>query len=252
MLSGSSSCRATKASADDPGTANGPNWERLLQDLEVKTPAPEEDYQKAAPELRPSFVRFMDSTNVLIEGVHFVGSSMWTIHLLYSDNAVGATTSSSKPIRACTPTASPWIPAATCGFPIVTLTPATTASSSNPARMPTDCGSIGRPKTCPSRIAPCIMRMARSRWAVRFPAASATWWRTTSPATATADGRAHQEPARPRRRGGKRPVQQLDDGRRRQGHQRDQLLPDGRRGEDLGTNRSRSGRRCFATSPSAT
>ncbi len=30
----------------------------------------------------------MDSTNVLIEGVHFVGSSMWTVHLLYTDNAV--------------------------------------------------------------------------------------------------------------------------------------------------------------------
>ncbi len=78
----------TKASGDDPGSANGPNWQRLLQDLEVKTPAPDEDYQKAAPELRPSFVRFMDSTNVLIEGIHFVGSSMWTIHLLYTDNAV--------------------------------------------------------------------------------------------------------------------------------------------------------------------
>ena len=78
----------TKASEDDPGSANGPNWERLLQDLEVKTPAPDEDYQKAAPELRPSFVRFMDSSNVLIEGIHFVGSSMWTVHLLYTDNAV--------------------------------------------------------------------------------------------------------------------------------------------------------------------
>jgi polygalacturonase len=78
----------TKASESDPGTAFGPNWERLLQDLEVKTPAPQEDYEKAAPELRPSFVRTMDSTNVLIEGVHFVGSSMWTIHLLYTDNAV--------------------------------------------------------------------------------------------------------------------------------------------------------------------
>ncbi len=54
----------------------------------MKTPAPDEDYQKAAPELRPSFVRVMDSTNVLIEGIHFLGSSMWTIHLLYSDNVV--------------------------------------------------------------------------------------------------------------------------------------------------------------------
>ena len=77
-----------KASDDDPGSANGPNWQRLLQDLEVKTPAPDEDYQKAAPELRPSFIRFMDCTNVLVEGIHFVGSPMWTIHLLYSDNAV--------------------------------------------------------------------------------------------------------------------------------------------------------------------
>jgi len=78
----------TKASEDDPGSANGPNWEHLLQELEVKTPAPDVDYQKAAPELRPSFVRFMDCTNVLVEGIRFVGSSMWTVHLLYTDNAV--------------------------------------------------------------------------------------------------------------------------------------------------------------------
>ena len=78
----------TKASEDDPGSANGPNWEHLLQDLEVNTPAPDADYQKAAPELRPSFVRFMNCTNVLVEGVHFVGSPMWTVHLLYTDNAV--------------------------------------------------------------------------------------------------------------------------------------------------------------------
>lgn len=77
-----------KATGSDPGSANGPNWERLLQLLEVKTPAPEEAYQAAAGELRPSFIRTMDSRNVLIEGLHFVGSPMWTIHLLYSDNVV--------------------------------------------------------------------------------------------------------------------------------------------------------------------
>jgi polygalacturonase len=77
-----------RASGSDPGTAFGPNWEKLLKDLEVKTPAPAVDYEKAAPELRPSFFRVMDSKNVLVEGVHFVGSSMWTIHLLYSDNVV--------------------------------------------------------------------------------------------------------------------------------------------------------------------
>ncbi|HTS17745.1 MAG TPA: glycosyl hydrolase family 28 protein [Verrucomicrobiae bacterium] len=78
----------TNAPGPDGGSAFGPNWETLLSDLEKKTPAPDEEYLQAAPELRPSFIRTMDATNVLIEGVHFVGSSMWTIHLLYSDNAV--------------------------------------------------------------------------------------------------------------------------------------------------------------------
>jgi Glycosyl hydrolases family 28/Pectate lyase superfamily protein len=75
-------------SGSDPGSAFRAAWERLLQSLERKTPATAAEYLAAAPELRPSFVRVMDSRNVLIEGVHFVGSSMWTIHLLYSDNVV--------------------------------------------------------------------------------------------------------------------------------------------------------------------
>jgi hypothetical protein len=33
-------------------------------------------------------IRPMDSKNVLIEGVHIVGSSMWTIHLLYCEHVV--------------------------------------------------------------------------------------------------------------------------------------------------------------------
>jgi polygalacturonase len=69
------------------GSADGPNWEHLLLSLEKKTPAAEEEYVKAAPELRPSFIRTMDSKNVLIEGLRFIGSPMWTIHLLYTDNA---------------------------------------------------------------------------------------------------------------------------------------------------------------------
>ncbi|MBZ5622840.1 MAG: glycoside hydrolase family 28 protein [Acidobacteriia bacterium] len=77
-----------KASGSDPGSANGPGWQRLLELLEVKTPAPREAYLAAALELRPSFVRTMDSKNVLIEGIRFTGSPMWTIHLLYSDNVV--------------------------------------------------------------------------------------------------------------------------------------------------------------------
>ena len=76
-----------KGLGGDPGSANGPNWQKLLELLEVHTPAPRAAYEAAAPELRPSFVRVMDSRNVLIENVHFQGSPMWTIHLLYTDNA---------------------------------------------------------------------------------------------------------------------------------------------------------------------
>lgn len=77
-----------RASAAGPGSANGPNWERLLELLEVRTPAAEGAYRNAAPELRPSFIRTTESRNVLVEGIHIVGSPMWAIHLLYSDNVV--------------------------------------------------------------------------------------------------------------------------------------------------------------------
>jgi polygalacturonase len=78
----------SRGAANDPGSAFGAAWESLLHSLETKTPASEAEYLKVAPELRPSFVRFMECKNVLVEGVHFVGSSMWTVHLLYTDNAV--------------------------------------------------------------------------------------------------------------------------------------------------------------------
>jgi polygalacturonase len=63
-------------------------WTRLLQALDLKQPVAAEDYQKASLALRPSFIRTMDCKNVLIEGIHIVGSSMWTIHILYSKNVV--------------------------------------------------------------------------------------------------------------------------------------------------------------------
>jgi polygalacturonase len=76
------------ATASDPGSANGPSWEHLLQALNADRPISGEEYKAAAAELRPSFIRFMNSKNVLIDGLHFVGSPMWTIHLLYTENAV--------------------------------------------------------------------------------------------------------------------------------------------------------------------
>jgi hypothetical protein len=75
-------------SVSDAGSANGANWERLLVDLEAQKPISEAEYSAAASELRPSFVRFMNSKNIRIDGLRFIGSSMWTVHLLYSENAV--------------------------------------------------------------------------------------------------------------------------------------------------------------------
>jgi glycosyl hydrolase family 28/pectate lyase-like protein len=72
----------------DAGSANGPNWEHLLEALDAGKPVSQEEYEAAAKELRPSFIRFMNCKNVRIDGLHIVGSPMWTIHLLYTENAV--------------------------------------------------------------------------------------------------------------------------------------------------------------------
>jgi polygalacturonase len=63
-------------------------WTGILKALDLKQPVPPEDFQKAAPSLRPSFIRTMESKNILIEGIHIVGSPMWVIHILYSQNVV--------------------------------------------------------------------------------------------------------------------------------------------------------------------
>ena len=72
---------------EDLGSANGPAWEHLLQVLETGKPISDEEYRAAAAEMRPSFIRFMNAKNVLVEGLRFIGSPMWTIHLLYTENA---------------------------------------------------------------------------------------------------------------------------------------------------------------------
>jgi len=68
------------------GAAARPIWTDIIRRLNLKQPVPPEDYQKAAPGLRPSFIRTMESKNVLIEGIHIMGSPMWTIQILYSQN----------------------------------------------------------------------------------------------------------------------------------------------------------------------
>ena len=68
-------------------SANGPHWDRLLQDLEAGRPISEEEYREAAPELRPSFLCFMNARNVLVEGVRITGAPMFVVHLLYTENA---------------------------------------------------------------------------------------------------------------------------------------------------------------------
>jgi polygalacturonase len=68
------------------GTAARTTWTGIMRALNLKQPVAPEDFQKAAPALRPSFIRFMESKNVTVEGLHIVGSSMWTVHILYSQN----------------------------------------------------------------------------------------------------------------------------------------------------------------------
>jgi polygalacturonase len=63
-------------------------WENIQERLEKHETVPEADYRKASPFMRPSFIRPMNGKNILIEGVHIVGSSMWTLHILYCENVV--------------------------------------------------------------------------------------------------------------------------------------------------------------------
>jgi polygalacturonase len=72
---------------DETGSANGPNWDHLLKVLEAKRPATEEEYRKAAGELRPSVVCFMNAKNVLVDGLRFVGAPAFVVHLLYTESA---------------------------------------------------------------------------------------------------------------------------------------------------------------------
>jgi polygalacturonase len=74
--------------ATGTGSAFGPAWNQLLTLLQQKTPQPESEYLKAAPLLRPSFIRFRQCKNVLIEGIRMVGSPFWSVHLLYSENVI--------------------------------------------------------------------------------------------------------------------------------------------------------------------
>ncbi|HWB85667.1 MAG TPA: glycoside hydrolase family 28 protein [Bryobacteraceae bacterium] len=60
-------------------------WQSILQRLNMKQPVPEEDYQKAALSFRPVSVGFVNSKNVLLQGVHIMGSVGWTVHMLYSE-----------------------------------------------------------------------------------------------------------------------------------------------------------------------
>lgn len=78
----------SQASGDDAGSANGPHWENLLNSLEAEKSVSHSEYEAVAAELRPSFIRFMNSKNILVDGLRFIGSPMWTVHLLYSENAV--------------------------------------------------------------------------------------------------------------------------------------------------------------------
>ena len=66
--------------------ANGPHWDHLLRSLEAGQPVTDEESRAAAAELRPSFIYFSNSKNILVENVRIIGAPMFVVHLLYSEN----------------------------------------------------------------------------------------------------------------------------------------------------------------------
>ena len=72
---------------DKSDNANGPAWGHYLQQVEAGKPISEQEALAAAWELRPSFIYFANSKNILVENVRIVGAPMFVVHLLYSENA---------------------------------------------------------------------------------------------------------------------------------------------------------------------
>ncbi len=63
-------------------------WQNLLGLIEKHEPVPDDLRRTAEMSLRTDFIRPVESKNVLIEGIHIMGSPMWVIHILYSENVV--------------------------------------------------------------------------------------------------------------------------------------------------------------------
>jgi polygalacturonase len=70
----------------DPSYRAG--WTSLLALLENHSPVPEAVRHAGEMSLRADFIRPVESKNVLIEGIHIVGSPMWVLHMLYCENVV--------------------------------------------------------------------------------------------------------------------------------------------------------------------
>lgn len=73
---------------DSSENANGPHWDHMLKSLEAGRPVSEEEEREAAAELRPEFIYFSDSKNILVENVRIIGAPMFVVHLLYSEYAM--------------------------------------------------------------------------------------------------------------------------------------------------------------------
>lgn len=63
-------------------------WTSLLARIERKETIPDDLRRQGAQSLRTDFIRPVESKNVLIEGIHIVGSPMWVLHPLYCENVV--------------------------------------------------------------------------------------------------------------------------------------------------------------------
>src|SRR5262249_15753231 len=81
--------------------ADNAEWRKLVADPSYRTalnealaliernqPVPAERMRVAEMAMRTDFIRTVESKNILIEGIHIVGSPMWVIHPLYCENVV--------------------------------------------------------------------------------------------------------------------------------------------------------------------
>ena len=83
-----------------PMQQNQPGMDMLADMCKNRTPLEERVFDKIEYGIRPPFIQFLNSENILIEGVTVINSPSWTIHPVYCKNIIISGITLNSPVEA--------------------------------------------------------------------------------------------------------------------------------------------------------